>query len=122
MFGGMIPATVEWVVERAGLQLYSARITPAKGGPLLHVGANYPYTRERVEPLTDEESNALRKRIKKELLKSGYKSKVRPFIHDDDVDYNDFRLKVILKAKDVDPEWYARLCRLWKARKNLNRL
>jgi hypothetical protein len=109
-------------VEKAGLQLYSARITPAKGGPLLHLGANYPHSREGVEPLTEEESDALRLRIKQDLLKSGYKSKVLPFVYNDDADYNDFRLRVLLREKDVDMEKYRAIRKLWKARRDARRL
>lgn len=112
-----MPATVEWVVEEVGLQLYSAGIVPAKGGPVLRMGANYPYKREDVEPLTEEESDALRKRLKESLLKKGYKSKVLPFSYKETLDFNDFRLKVILKAKDINPEHYATILRLWKERR-----
>lgn len=121
MFGGMVPTTIEWMIQEAGLFLYSAGLSPVKGGPLLSLGANYPFHRRGEDPLTDEESNKLRKQLKEKLGQKGYKSKIRPFVHDEDVDYNDFRFKIILKAKDVDPVRYAEICRLHIRMREANR-
>lgn len=118
----MVPATIEWVFEKAGLQLYSAGITPARGGPLLHLGANYPHTREDLEPLDEADSSEMQRWVVAKLAKSGYKAKMAPFSYEGDVDYNDFRVKVLLKEEDVDQEKYSALKRIRKERLDSRRV
>jgi len=83
---------------------------------MLNLGANYPYRREGIEPLTEEESEAFREKLKRKFAARGYKIRVRIFEHNGRTDHNDFKIKVLLKMPlDIEPEQYERIRQAWKA-------
>lgn len=107
-----IPVDVEETLENNDLLVYSTRITLSKHGPVLHIGAMFPYVKNRWEPLDEEENRELRMDVKKELRKLGYRAKVRSFAHprSGERDVNDFRIKVLLQeGEDIDQEIVDRL-------------
>lgn len=119
MFAGLVPATVEWVVEEAGLTLYSALIKPAKGGPLLKISAQFPHKRRGLDPLDKESSDLLRSSLKEAFLKRKYKARVKCFWseQEEDYDFNDFKIEVLLKEKDYDAELYHSIRTIYKNRR-----
>ena len=114
-----IPSKVLDVLEN-DLLAYSVKVEVLKRGPVLHVGAMFPFKKNRWEPLDAEENRELRIDVKKELARLGYKSKVRSFVYPDtgEKDVNDFRLKILLKKGDLDPEV---IVTLRKVKANLRR-
>jgi len=113
----MAPAQVEYVLEKGGLVLYSSKITPARGGPLLHLGAHYAHLKEGWEPLSKEESTTLLRWITSTLERNGYKVRGSVFSHNGEEDVNDFRFKILLKPEDIDPELYERIKEALRGRK-----
>lgn len=111
MFGDPVPLKIEKALEKEGLSIYSAGISPAKGGPVLNLGACFYHQKLGYEPLTEEESRDVRKNIKARLLRLEYKSKSKHFVYHDFEDFNDFKIRVLLKETDVDQKWYKELCR-----------
>lgn len=115
-----IPAKVLDVLENNDLLVYSCMLKLSKSGPVLHVGAMFPYRKNRWEPLDDEENRELRIDVKKELARLGWKSKVRSFVDPQtgEKDINDFRIRILLRKRDVEPEV---LAALKKVRSDLRR-
>ena len=120
-----IPVSVANILENNDLSAYSVGVRVSKHGPVLQIGAMFPYERYKWEPLDAEENKELRKDVKAQLLAAGYKSKVRSFVHPDiGVDVNDFRIRVLLRVGiDIDSEIVDKLKeirrRLRRAKKRL---
>ena len=72
--------------------------------------------------MDEADSNEMKRWVVAALAKSGYKAKAVHFSYDGEVDYNDFRVKVILKEEDVDQEKYAALKRIRKERLDTRRV
>lgn len=105
-----IPSNIVDVLDNNDLLIYSYVIRLSKHGPVLHIGAMFPYQKNRWEPLDAEENRDLRIDVKKELKRQGYQSKVRSFVHGTFKDINDFRLKILLKkGRDIEKEEVQRL-------------
>ena len=105
----MAPAEIERILTKGGLTVYSSRVLPGKKGPLLALGANYAYRREDWDPLDSEESEALQAWVIRSLGRVGYKTKMVPFEGRGEPDFNDFRLRILLKAEDIEQEHYERI-------------
>lgn len=99
-------------MENNDLHEYSQQVVPSKQGPVLHVGAHFPYSKHRWEPLSEQENKELRIDVKKELRKLGYKAKIRSFKnpYSGEKDINDFRIQVLLEVgKDIDELAYEKI-------------
>lgn len=92
-FGDLIPSDLWDAIADCGLSVYS-------GGGLdgvIRLGAQYPYSRDSLPPLSHEESEQLLSALRDKLRKLGYsKFKLRMFEYDGVVDPNDFRLRVLV--------------------------
>jgi hypothetical protein len=128
VFETIIPADVVELMENNDLLIYSYCIRLTKSGPVLHIGAMFPYQKNKWEPLDVEENKELRADVKKGLRKLGYKAKMRSFVfpynrvkdkRSGKRDINDFRLKVLLRVgKDIEAE---RVKKLEKVRRLVRR-
>lgn len=116
MFGQLVPATVEWLVEEAGFALFAARVVPAKGGPVLEMSALFPYRKTGELPLTEEGVCTRIEKLQSLFSKKEYKSKISVADYGQGPNLNVIRIKLLLKEKDIAPDQYALIKAAWKAR------